>query len=559
MGISSILSTGEQALLAQQKALQVVGQNIANVNTPGYSRERPVLIPVPTALTGSVLRSGVSVEQVKRVFDRFVTTQIHTATTQLHSAQEQDDLLKQIEALFNDLGQEDAGLASVLEHFFQSFQELANNPQDMAVRTALQQQGTTVASTFQQLHTGLQDLRQDLNTSLQDELEQMNRLANQIADLNNQIMLVEADPNNPANTLRDERDQLVKQLAEKVDITTFETNEGAVTVLLGGGRPLVEGPRAQHLVTRADDNEPQRLLVYMQDDYGNLTNVTTNILGGKIQGLLHVRDTAIPQFTTSLNRLAAQLIASVNQLHSSGYGLDGTTGNAFFVPRQVTGQALVENVGDGTLQSPTVFDPTQLTLDEYRITFVANGPPPTFDIINTTTGTTVAAAQTYTSGAPIRFAGIETRLTNGSGPPQVGDTFLFSTTQDAAENIAMDAGILNDARKIAAAQTPTVGDNANALALAALRQNKVIDQATFEEFHHALLSTIGLQSQQSATQAQQQQLVVTEMENRRESLAGVSLDEEQIDLIRFQQAFNAAAHFIQVADELANVVLDMVQ
>ena len=559
MGISSILSTGQQALLAQQKALQVVGQNIANVNTPGYSRERPILIPVPTALTGSVLRTGVSVEQVKRVFDRFVTTQIHVATTQLQSTQEQADRLKQIEALFNDLEQEDTGLASALEHFFQSFQELANNPQDIAQRSALQQQGTTVAETFQQLHKSLQDLRQDLNTSLKDELEQVNRFTEQIADLNNQITLVEADPNNPANTLRDERDQLVTQLAEKVGITTFETNEGALTVLLGGGRPLVAGLQTQHLVARADDNDPQQLLVYMQDDHGNLTNVTTNILGGKIQGLLHVRDTAIPQFTTSLNRLAAQLIASINQLHSSGYGLDGTTGNAFFAPRQVTGQALAENAGDGTLQSPTVFDPTQLTLDDYRITFVSNGPPPTFDIINTTTGTTVAAAQTYTSGAPIRFAGIEAILTNGSGPPQAGDTFLFSTTQDAAENIVVDAGVLNDARKIAAAQTPAVGDNANALALAALRESKVIDNATFGEFHHALLSSIGLQGQQSAAQAQQQQLVVTEMENRRESLAGVSLDEEQIDLIRFQQAFNAAAHFIQVADELANAVLDMVR
>jgi flagellar hook-associated protein 1 FlgK len=442
---------------------------------------------------------------------------------------------------------------------FRSFQELANNPQDIAVRSALQQQGTTVASTFQQLHSGLQDLRQDLNTSLQDELEQVNRLAAQIADLNNQIMLVEADPNNPANTLRDERDQLVKQLAEKVGITTFETNEGALTVLLGGGRPLVEGPRAQHLVTRADDNDPQQLLVYMQDDHGNLTHVTTNILGGKIHGLLQVRDAAIPQFTTSLNRLAAQLIASVNQLHSNGYGLDGTTGNAFFAPRQVTGQALAENAGGGTLQSATVFDPTQLTLDDYRITFVSNGPPPTFDIMNTTTGSTVAAGQTYTSGASIRFAGIEAILTTGSGLPQAGDTFRFSSTQDAAKNIALDASVLNDVRKIAAAQTSAAGDNTNALALAELQQSKVIDQATFGEFHSALLSSIGLQSQQGTVQAQQQRLVATEMENRRESLAGVSLDEEQIDLIRFQQAFNAAAHFIQVADELANTVLDMVR
>jgi flagellar hook-associated protein 1 FlgK len=543
MGISSILSTGQQALQAQQKALQVVGQNIANVNTPGYSRERAVFVSTPTALHGSVLRTGVSVAQVERVFDRFVATQIHLATANLQSSQEQADLLKQVEVLFNDLSLEDAGLSSALERFFAGFQELANNPQGAAERALVQQQGMSVAETFRQLHQGLQDLRQDVNTALKNELDQVNRLTSQIAELNLQISRVEADPTNPANTLRDTREQLLTQLAGK----------------LGIGRPLVEGGQVRSMLTGVNPNDPEQLLVYMQDGQGTRTDVTASVSAGKIHGLLRMRDVLIPQFTTSLDRLAAKFIDAINQVHSTGFGLDGTTGNLFFVPRQATSQALVSNTGGGTLQSVTVFDPPQLTLDDYRITFATNGPPPTFNIVNATTNTTVASGQTYTSGSVIRFAGLQVVIANGSGAPQAGDTFLISTTQDAAKTIAVDAGVLNDANKIAAAQTPVTGDNANALVLAGLGQSKLLDNATFGEFYRSFLSSVGLQSQQNTTQAAQQQLVLTEMENRREANAGVSLDEEQLDLIRFQQAFTAAAHFIRIADELAATVVDILR
>jgi flagellar hook-associated protein 1 FlgK len=556
--LGGILSTGKQALLAQQTALQVTGQNIANVNTPGYSRERPEFVSTPTDLT-TALRSGVNVDEVVRAYDRFVTTQINTASSNLQSTQTQADLLGQIESLFHDLSTPETGISGALHTLFGDFHKLAQNPQGLAERNILVQQGKTVADAFQQLTNGLQAVRQQSNGALGDAVASVNSLTKQLATLNGQIQQREVDPKNPANTLRDQQDVLLKQLSEKVNITSFTLNSGQLTVLLGGGRPLLEGTRSSTLATQVDPDDPQRLLIDLQDPQGNSTDVTTSIQSGHIHGLLEARDTILPRLSTSLDRLAAQLTTTINQTHSTGYGLDGTTGKDFFVPRHVTGQALAANTGGGTLQSVSIADPTQLTLDDYRLTFANSGPPPTFDIVNATTGATVAAGQNYTAGTTVHFAGLAVALADNGTPPQPGDTFLLSTTRDAAKNLAVDPALLTDPRQIAAAQTPNPGDNANALALAQLQDAQVMDGSTFAASYQTLVVSVGAESQQASQLADQQHTALSGLENRRESLVGVSLDEEQVNLIRFQQAYNAAAQFIHIADQLGQTVLDLIR
>jgi len=556
--LGAILSTGKQALSAQQTALQVTGQNIANVNTPGYSRERAEFVSTPTSIT-TALRSGVNVDEVARAYDRFVTTQINVAGSNLQSTQTQADLLGQIEALFNDLSTPEASISGALHTLFNDFHNLAQNPQGLAERNILVQQGKTVAAAFQQLTDGLQTVRQQSNGALGDAVASVNSLTKQLAALNGQIQQREVDPKNPANTLRDQQDVLLKQLSEKVNITSFTTNSGQLTVLLGGGRPLLEGTQSSTLATKVDPDDPQRLLIDLQDPQGNSTDVTASIQSGNMHGLIEARDTILPRLSTSLDRLTAQLTTTINQTHSAGYGLDGTTGKDFFVPRQVTGQALAANTGGGTLQSVSISDPTQLTLDDYRLTFASSGPPPTFDIVNATTGATVAAGQNYTAGATVHFAGLAVTLADDGTPPQPGDAFLLSTTRDAAKNLAVDPALLTDPRQIAAAQTPPPGDNANALALAQLQDVQVMDGSTFAASYQALVVSVGVENQHTSQLANQQLTALTGLENRRESLSGVSLDEEQINLIRFQQAYNAAAQFIRIADQLGQTVLDLIR
>src|SRR5262249_47589017 len=463
-----ILSTGQQALLAHQTALQVTGQNITNANTPGYSRERAELVSAPSSLT-NILRSGVNVEEVTRAYDRFVTTQVGVASSNLQSTQTQADLLGQVEALFNDLNTPEAGLSGALDGLFQRLQTLAQSPQGLPERSSVLQQGGNVAEAFHQLTNGLQGLYKERNAELGDAVTDVNRLTKQLAEVNLQIREREVDPKNHANTLRDQQDLLLKQLSEKLNIVSFTTDAGQVTVLLGGGRPLVEGVQSFNLATRADPDDPQHILVDVDDAQGNGTDVTTQIQSGHIHGLLVGRDVVLPRLSASLDRLAAQLTTSLNQAHSTGYGLDGTTGQDFFVARQVSGRALAANTGGGTLQSVSVFDPSQLTLDDYRLQFTRGGAQPTFDIVDATTGTTVASGQNYTAGATFHFAGLAVTLADNGTPPQPGDTFLLRTTRDAAKNIAVAPTLLAHPRQVAAAQALNPGDNANALALAQLR------------------------------------------------------------------------------------------
>ena len=556
--LGGILFAGQQALVAHQTALQVTGQNIANANTPGYSRERAELVSAPSSLA-NILRSGVNVEEITRSYDRFVTTQINVASSNQQSTQTQADLLGQVESLFNDLNTPATSISGALNTLFNDFNNLAQNPQGLTERNVLVQQGETVADAFHQLTDGLQGVRQQSNGALGDAVTSVNSLTKQLAELNAQIQQREAEPNNHANTLHDQQDVLLKQLSEKVNITSLPTKSGQVTVLLGGGRPLVEGGHSFNLATETDPDDPQRLLVKLQDAQGNGTDVTASVQSGSMHGLIEVRDTIVPRLSASLNRLAAQLTTSVNQTHSAGYGLDGTTGIGFFAARQVTGQALAANTGGGTLQSVSVFDPAQLTLDDYKLKFSSGGPSPTFDIVNATTGATVAAGQNYAAGTTLHFAGLAVTLADNGTPPQPGDSFLISTTRDAAKNIAMNSTLLTNPQQVAAAQNPNPGDNTNALALAQLQHTQAIDGSTFEASYQTLVARVGVESQQASQLAEQQQTALTGLENRRESLSGVSLDEEQVNLIRFQQAYNAAAQFIHIADQLGQTILDMIR
>jgi flagellar hook-associated protein 1 FlgK len=558
MSVSTILETGKQSLSTQQRAIQVVGNNIANVNTPGYSRQRTELLPVHPS-HGGVLKAGVSVDQVTRAFDRFLTGQVNTTASNASHTKAQADLLGQVEALFNDLGAENSSLAATLDRFFHSFQELAINPQGVPERTIVQGQGQAVADTFHALHKGLDDLQRDVNSALRDEVDQTNRVLQRIAALNNKIQQVESTPKNPANTLRDERELLLKTLSEKVAITSLEAPDGTLRVLLQGGRPVIDGGLVNPLLATVDANDPQRVVIHVEDRQGNSLDVSAGLRSGKLAALMDVRDTFLSQVKTDVNRLAAQLTSSVNQVHSNGYGVDGSTGNVFFVPRQATGVPRAENTGGGLLQKVAVFDPTQLTLDDYRITFVGSGPPATFDIVNTSTGATLAAGQTYSAGTAIRFDGIEVVIGDSGLAPQSGDVFTISTTQDAAKTIALAPGVLANVKTLAAGKTPQPGDNSNALALADLGAAAVIEGQTMREFYNTVVSRLGADSQSRQELSTHQQLVLTELENRREAVAGVSLDEEQIDLIRYQQAYNAAANLIRIADEMADTIVSLIR
>ncbi len=320
MAISVGLNSAVRALLVQQQAMDAVAHNVANVNTPGYSRQRIHLGSVAPSDGG--VGQGVEMLSLERVRDLFVDFQIRTES---HAAGEygaRADSLSLVELSFGEPS--DNGLRAILGQFFNSWRDLANAPGQSAARSAVVQAGETLAFAANRLAASLGDIRTDANTRLQASVGEVNDLAKRVLALNQSIVEMRAG-GDPAADLTDQRDLALDRLASLVDMRVMEHEDGHVDVFVGG-RALVSGVRTNtiNLV-----NNPLNQNFY--DLQWSSDNATVRIASGEVGGLLHQRDVDIPGRLTDLNTLMAQVITDVNTAHAAGFALDGvTTGTAFF-------------------------------------------------------------------------------------------------------------------------------------------------------------------------------------------------------------------------------------
>lgn len=327
-GLSSVLDIARQAILANQTALQVTSNNIANVNTPGYSRQEVRLEAArPLAVGGNLLGAGVKVTEVRRLYDQSLNAQLDAALGQKGRAETMQGLLSRIEALVNESGA--AGIGQALTDFFNAFQELAAAPGSYGARTNVQQQGMRLATQFRTSYETLTEIQRAANGAVVAAVTEINQLARQIGRLNSDIVAQEV--NGQAAGLRDEREARVRELAGLVNITTFEDGSGNLNILIGNSRPLVTGGTVGNLSLSV--RAAGTLLVQdvnLNDSNGLIGRITSEITAGDMGGYLEVRDSLIPSYKAALNDLAAFLIARVNGEHVQGYGLDGTTATTFF-------------------------------------------------------------------------------------------------------------------------------------------------------------------------------------------------------------------------------------
>jgi flagellar hook-associated protein 1 FlgK len=456
-----ILNTGKEALLTQKRALEVTGHNIANVNTPGFSRQRVELeTKDPISSQAGQIGTGVRAKEIKRIYDRFLGIQICFETQTLGRWESQKEALEKVEMIFDESS--GYGLNQAMSEFWNAWQDLANNPAGQAERVSLIAKSETLVTTFNKIHSDLKQLQKTIDISIRGTIEEINLIADQIADLNQKITQAEVGPQN-ANDYRDKRDLLLKQLSSMIDINSFEGKDGRVTVLVGGGRPLVENNSSWHLSTKSNASGLQDI-VWINSD-GSSVNITGNISGGKLKGWLEARDVVIPEYVERVDILAQSIISEVNNLHSNGFGLGGSTGNSFF-------------------------------------------------------------------------------------------------TGESASDMAVNQDIDDDINKIAAAANldGLPGDNSNAIAIANLQNElKMNDNtATFDDYYNSLVSDIGNEMQKAAINFDHQSTIITQLNNHRESISGVSLDEEMINLVKFQHAYEAATKLISTLDELLNTVINMV-
>jgi flagellar hook-associated protein 1 FlgK len=456
-----VLNIGTSALLLQQRAINVTGNNIANVNTPGYSRQRlNIETASPVASAVGPVGFGVRSAGVERVYDRFLGVQLNNENANLGRWEAQKGMLERVEVVFDESG--GYGLNQALSDFWNSWQDLSLNPSGQTERSVVAATSQGLADTIRKKYSDLEQARKDIDTAVEGGVETVNRLAAQIADLNQKIAGIEREGTN-ANDYRDSRDLALKQLSEIIDIQSFEDANGQVVVSVGSGRPLVESGHTWQLQAQAQPNSDGPTEILWPDTNGGSVTISSEITGGKIGGWLQTRDAKIAGYQDQLDALADTLMAKVNELHMGGYGLDGKT--------------------------------TDTPL------FIGNG----------------------------------------------------------AVDMEVNPAVLADPGLIAASLTGAPGNADKAIAIYALRTNPTMNGGTFDAAANSLVSQVGYDVQTAKANASHQADMMTYLENYRESISGVSLDEEMVNLVKFEAAYNAAAKMVSMADEMLDSLMNMVR
>jgi flagellar hook-associated protein 1 FlgK len=554
------------ATLSQQAGLEVVGHNISNVNTPGYSRQK-VMLEAAHPITTDVgqMGTGVRAVSVQRDYDRFIGAQLNFEKQLLGNWEALDYNFRRIEEIFNEAGE--FGLSSSMDEFWNAWQALADNPSGQAERAALVSIAETMSHDFNKMYQDLYTLQRNINGSIKGTVNDINAITDQIVELNEKISSIEVTED-MANDFRDQREALMDELADKIGFSFLEDEIGQVSIFLENGNPLVQARIKWNLAVEVNVANENFYDVSWDDGTGTLYTITDRITRGELSGMIEMRDDTIPEYISKVDRLAGGIINEINKLHYYGYGLDGSTENNFFAPLTAATGFSEDNTGGAVITGGDVYDNIVLTLDDYEIRFTGGG---TFEIYNITDGTQVMDARingtvdadgsfSYASGTTIEFEGIQVVVTDGTaGGPAAGDIFNVSSTGDAANHMAVDPALVADNSKIAAAEGADGTDNVNVLAIAALRDGNYMNNntTTFSSYYSGVVGEVGVDAQTASRSAAYRQTMVEQLNTRKESVSGVNLDEEAVNLMRYQYAFTAAARMINVVDELIQELLNL--
>lgn len=593
-GIGMVLNIAATALNAQQNGIGVTAHNIANVNTEGYSRQRPVLDARQPALYGGlVMGRGVEVETVSQYSDRLIESRLMQEESNMSSASEMEKYMQVLEGLFNE--NSDTSISTMLSDFWNGWYDISNNPSGASERILLYEQSSLIAEQFNTLASDLNQIEAELTNAVSTGLESINNITNQIAQLNDQIVGMEA--NGSANDFRDKRNALVSELNEYLDIKSFEQSNGSLTIVSAKGCTLVQGNSNYELEMGGTDGDK----VIWQNSSGSDVDITNYISKGKLGGWLDTRDEVVAKYQLDLDALAKEFIWSVNQQHSQGVGLEGFN--------SVTGKYVVTDPGSAITSSGLSYQDKVDDSDKtFKIwLFDTNGDP--YDSDSGTAGLqgnpitiTVTAGMTTNElvAAIDNETGVQAVLNNNRLSIGIDTTEIatlgslafsndnsnvlaafgintFFTGSDAAGMRVNDVIGLNK-NNIAAAQvgsdgTIASGNNANALAVTNLQNTSLsISQwtcdringntegsitSTIEGYYHSMVGSIGIASASVSRDRSFSDLMVNELSNIRDSISAVSLDEEMTNLIAYQHAYAAAAKLITVSDEMLNTLLEV--
>jgi len=537
----SIFSIGLSGLNAAQNALNTTSNNISNLNTPGYNREL-------TLLSERSAGTGVRVEDIQRQFDRFVAGQVNAAASKTSALDSYQVQVSQIDSLLAD---REAGLAPLLQNFFSAIEDLTGAPADPAARQGVVGAADILGAQFRSFDGYLQDMRDGVNGQIAEEIAQVNNTAEQIAGLNREIALVKAKYGEAPNSLLNQRDQLVAELSERVDLRVTVQESGTYNLSIGNGQPIVAGTRSFALEAMASSADPSRTLVGYRDSAGNLVELDEDaIAGGSLGGLLSFRAETLDSAQNQLGQLAVSLAMGFNEQHRAGVDLNGDAGGDFFSVGQPRAFSNAGNSGSATISA--VFDDMdQLTAADYELR-ATNAGAGEFAVIRRDTGETFTA--TLDASDQLSFGGVVVTI-GAAASLADGDRFQLQPTRGAAGGLE---NLIADGDEIAAGSGGGSGDNENALALQALQDAQLVGGgATLSGAYASMVSDLGSRTNIVQVNLEAQQGLSEQLRALQQSESGVSLDEEAANLIRYQQYYQANAKVIQTASTLMDTILGL--
>ena len=566
VGLNNTLNTSRLSLMSQQANIDIIGHNVANVNTPGYSRQVGIVQATPPLADALGMRgTGVMTTRIMNLYDRFVGMQLNIENSNKGMWDARSSSLVDLERTFNETS--DYGLLPVMGEFWNAWEDLANNPEGVAQRVSVVEKSKILTATLNSMNEDLLTQKRILGQSLEAGVQQLNNLTAQVADLNQTISENEM-LGNDANDLRDRRNNLLSQIAEMIDINYFENERSQVTVLSANGKSLVQGNDSYDLRVDFDPLTGDPQIVWHNDSYPMNETMQSGKLRGWLDGWNDLKGGH-----NDLKELTSALIFHVNQQHVQGYDLEGESGDLFFEHAIMTSEGMA-NQGDGVLE----FDPASgiggidwenlQNYDDFEIRFNQDyaGVGDEFTIVNTITGETVIPDNINTSGTDeisIEFNGgyfVKISYSGGTSP-RSGDTFSLSFRDNAARTVGVNEA-LSDPVKVAASDNPleVPGNNGAALKIAQLQHALTMssNSSSFNEFYSSVVGKVGSLAQMAKNNGEHSALVAEQLQLKQESVSGVSIDEEMTNLIRFQQAYSASARIISKVDELLDNIIRMV-
>lgn len=536
------LNTALSGLFANQRSLGIVSHNIANANTEGYSRQvMNTKAYDPQKLQGGLgtLGVGVDITAVKQIRDNYLDFKYRVETSVQGEWDARASVLEELEGIFNEPS--DSSIAELLDQYYESLQSLQKNPENLTARTLVRQNTIALSEGTQRISNMLKDLQADLNFQFKSAVGEVNSLADQIAKLNETIYKSELE-GGIANDVRDQRNVLVDQLSKLVNVDYYEDEQNRFFVLVGG-QQLVAHYRSDtlQLVARSqkineDDDEE---IMDVQWSNGN----TLNISSGKLLGLRDIRDNmfgdkkGIPYYIDKLNNFIDTFTNTFNSIHEKGYGLNGSTGNYMFtidnmstaeykthlLTKGLDGLAAAEvtaSVLSGVSALPAVDQQDKINENIQKI--LANNPS---------------------------FENKSVRMIDGK-------YFVVDRMKASEVTIARD---LEDLNKFAAAKRleDVPGDGSNILKMIETRHDvKLYEWGAPEDFIKSLVSNLGVDAAEANRVSQNQGILVKDYSTARDSIMGVSLDEEMANMIKYQTAYNANARMVNIFDEMLDLVVN---